>query len=101
MAINLTEFNKAEQMLKDRNIKYVREDRADPMMNMFGGFKIHIIKALDESGEWIWDFVCSTGSYGSEEGLLEYWSKKLSDDGDDPKGWLNAEEVIELIESGV
>ena len=98
MAIDLKEFNKAEQMLKDREIEYERRDFTDPS----GLMERHIIgNGIYDSKEWVWDFVCSTGTYGSEEGLLEYWSKKLRDDDNDPKGWLTAEEVIQLIENGV
>ena len=98
MAIKLDEFNKAEQMLKDRGLTYIREDKIDP--TLCGTYERHIIKAVDDDGKWVWDFICSTGSYGSEAGLLEYWSKKSSDAGLDPVGWLNAEEVIAKIEGG-
>lgn len=101
MRIDLTEFNKAEEMLKERGINYSREDRVEPIGLPDRVFERHIIKAVDENDKWLWDFICSTGSYGGEEkGLLEYWSKKKRDAGDDPDGWLTAEEVIQKIEVG-
>ena len=100
MAINLTEFNKAEKMLKDRGIDFERGDQTKEYES--GTFERHIIgNCLGNGKKWLWDFVCSIGTYGSEEGLLEYWSKNLKDRGEDPKGWLTAEEVVELIEQGV
>ena len=95
MKPDLTEFNKAERMLKERGIKYEREDQES------GYYERHMIKQTNENDEWVWDFVCSTGTYGSDDGLLEYWSKKLRDNGDEPFGWLTAEEVIQKIEEGV
>lgn len=101
MAINLTEFNKAEEMLKSRGIDYKREDDVIEEGGMIA-YERHIIgEGINNPEEWKWDFVCSTGTYGSEEGLIEYWSKKLRDDDEDPKGWLTAKEVVRLIEEGV
>ena len=98
--IDLKEFNKAAEMLRDQGIKYQRED-SGVVYSEGRIMERHVIKAVDENGEWIWDFVCSYGTYGSEQGLLEYWSKSLSDAGDDPRGWLTAEEVLQLIKDGV
>ena len=84
-------------MLKDHNVKYERYDNVATFFS--GTMEAHRIAVLCENGEWLWDFVCSTASYGAEEaGLLEYWSKPLSDAGEDPAGWLTAEQVIWEIE---
>ena len=91
--INLMEFNKAEEMLKERGINYERKDNAAMYLTVL--FEKHQILGNG------WDFVCSTGSYGSDDGLLEYWSNNLEDSGDDPIGWLTAEEVLEKIEAGI
>ena len=64
-----------------------------------GNYERHIIKNSGDA--WLWDFVCSHGTYGAEDGLLEYWSKKMSDAEEDPIGWLTAEEVVEKIEAGI
>lgn len=94
--IDLTEFNKAAKMLRDKGIKYLREDSGAIMPDG----DVYERHGIHSEGEWVWDFVCHTGTYGSEDGLLEYWSKKLKSSGCDPKGWLTAEEVVRLIEEG-
>lgn len=91
-------FNRAEAMLKEKGIGYVREDN----ILIPGVMERHQIKSTDtdEKGNPKWDFICHSGSYGSEEGLLEYWSLKMTDSGEDPSGWLTAEEVVAKIEAG-
>ena len=56
-------FNRAEEMLKEKGIEYVREDN-----DMFPFIEQHFIRAKDNS----WDFACGSGNYGAEDGLLEY-----------------------------
>ena len=91
--INLdANFNRAEAMLKEKGIEYIRED-----FDKFPFVEQHFIRAKDNS----WDFGCGTANYGSDEGLLEYFSNKLRNFGEDPIGWLTAEEVVEKIEAGV
>ena len=91
-------FNRAEAMLKEKGIEYIREDG----IFASGSFERHIIKSKEtnEEGIPIWDFICQTGSYGAERGLLEYYSRKMENSGQDPDGWLTAEEVLAKIEAG-
>lgn len=91
-------FNEAENMLKEKGIEYTRLDE----ILIPGVMERHQIKStdIDENCNPKWDFICHPGSYGSEDGLLEYWSLKMSDSGEDPSGWLTAEEVVAKIEAG-
>ena len=95
---NLNEMNKLERYLKEHGIKYERTDMEG--IEQFGMIlgERHQIKVVDEDGNWIWDVICHYGSYGHEEGLLEYWSQKESDEGGDVSGYLTAEDVIQKIE---
>ena len=97
--IDLTKnFDNAEAILKEKGIECIRRD--DVLIP--GVMERHCIQAkeTDEKGYPTWDFICQTGSYGGEDGLLEYWSKKMRDSGQDPDGWLTAEEVLAKIEAG-
>ena len=53
----------------------------------------------DYSGKEIGDAVCHSGSYGHEDGLLEIMGLGIcvENDGDDVKGWMTAEEVIQQL----
>jgi len=92
--IDLTEFNRLEQMLKDDGITYEREDSESSTMDYTWEF--HQLRCPLEIGEkWVWDVVCSTGTYGYEKGLLEIWGKDLQE----PEGWLRADECFEKIKA--
>ena len=93
--IDVTEFNKAEDMLKERGIPYEREDDSHDLPNGMGVCERHQVLLFDENGNTIADFVCSTGTYGADHGLLEYWGDRHSD----PEGWLTADEVLQRIET--
>ena len=93
--IDLTEFNKLEQMLKDARILYVREDNSNSTPDFTWEFhQLRCPKTLDGE-KWLWDVICNTGSYGSEKGLLEIWGANM----DEPEGWLGAEACFNKIES--
>ena len=60
---------------------------------------------VTDIGVWLWvdekcvyDVVCHPGTYGYEDGLLEGWTGKRSDDTD---GWLTAEEALILFEKAL
>ena len=94
--IDLTEFNKLEQMLKDARILYVREDSSNSTPDFTWEFhQLRCPKDILGGEKWLWDVVCNTGSYGYEKGLLEIWGANM----DEPEGWLRAEECLEKIES--
>ena len=89
--LDLTEFDILEQMLQSADIKYEREDGGSAFLHEF-----HQLRHPANYGDkWLWDVICSTGSYGSERGLLEIWGKDI----DDPIGWLTAEECLEKIKA--
>ena len=99
----MTELDKLEAYLKDRNIPYKRIDEKPtlPLLispaEMFEGVgEHHQIIVTDKTGKRLWDVICQWGSYGFEQGLLEGWQgifRKY-----DPVGWLTAEDVIKRIE---
>lgn len=88
MGLDLTEFDKLEQILQDAGIKYERVDDGE----FIGEF--HQLRHPERCGpRWIWDVVCNEISYGHEEGLLEIWGKNMIE----PVGELTAEECFGKI----
>jgi len=49
-------------------------------------------------GKCVYDVVCHYGTYGYEDGLLEGWTGRRSDDTD---GWLTADEALILFEKAL
>lgn len=91
-SLDLTEFNKLEQVLKKAGILYERVDNVQGTADFV--FEFHQLRHPEEHGyKWLWDVICNTGSYGSEKGLLELWGKDIMD----PEGYLNAEECLDKI----
>lgn len=82
-----------EGMLKEKGIEYKRIN--DPGWTMEGVpvGEYHQIRVKDHDYEW--DVICQPGSYGYEEGLLEF------QDGVEENviGYLTAEQVIKIVES--
>ena len=58
------------------------------------------IIAFDDNGNRSWDAICSTGSYGQREGLLEIMGDLVDEKkvGDRVEGYLTADDVIARIE---
>lgn len=98
MSRDLTELNKLEEYLKANGIEYERIDE-DDKLKLFGfttELDHHQIKVgVTEAGPWDWDVICQSGSYGSDEGLLEGMGSIFEGD---VEGWLTAEDVIKKIE---
>ena len=98
MSRDLTELNKLEQYLKANGIEYERIDK-DNILKLFGVSTVmdrHQIKVgVTEAGPWDWDVICQSGSYGSDEGLLEGMGSIFEED---VEGWLTADDVIKKIE---
>lgn len=96
--VDLKELDKLENLLIEKGIQYIRDDFEDPIFS----YERHGIIITDPNGKWICDAVCSSGTYGYENGLLEFWSKKLKEaEAEDPIGWLTAEEAFENIEAAI
>ena len=57
------------------------------------------VRFQDDAGHDIGDAICHSGSYGHENGLLEIMGLGIcvKNDGDDVKGWMTAEEVIQQL----
>ena len=84
--LDLTEFDKLEQMLKDAGIKYRRVEG--------GALGFHQLRSVQALGDqWLYDVVCNWASYGHESGLLEMWGKSMIE----PEGWLSAEDCLKKI----
>ena len=102
----MTELDKLEAYLKDRNIPYKRIDEKPPLPKdlvaylpreeRIGFGERHQIIVTDKTGKRLWDVICQWGSYGFEQGLLEGWQGIFGKH--DPVGWLTAEDVIKRIE---
>lgn len=85
-----------EGMLKEKGIEYKRIDEFTPPPEVVfanGVGEFHQIRGTDKDVEW--DVICHHGSYGYEEGLLEY-SDNIEPD---VIGNLTADKVIKLIDS--
>lgn len=85
-----------EKILIEKGIEYKRFDEATPIPDvifMNGPGDFHQIRGKE--GDFEWDVICHHGSYGYEEGLLEYCDNVEHD----IIGNLTADEVIKLINS--
>ena len=86
-----------EKMLIEKGIEYERTDEATPIPDVIfvnGPGDFHQIRGKRK--DFKWDVICHKGSYGYEDGLLEYEDNVE----DDAIGRLTADKVIRLIESG-
>ena len=79
-----TEMEKLEALIKERHPDWHIE--VEPC---FEGQKMTLVL----HDRYVCDAVCHYYSFGSEEGLLEWWNQK-----DQPVGWLSAEEALVLFE---
>lgn len=94
----MTELDKLEQYLKERNKIYQRVD-SDYKTDSAGYMatrEIHQIVAY-KNGHYSWDAICHPGSYGYEGGLLEIMGE-ISQKKRDVEGYLTAADVIDRIE---
>ena len=80
--INQTEMMKLAYGLRDRGIGFSIE-------NLYDGIQIIV-------GNWDWDAVCHSGSYGHENGLIEVMG--LPQCQDDVIGWLTAKDVLKMVD---
>ena len=80
--INQTEMMKLAFGLYDRGIEFKAK-------SFFDGIQFII-------GDWDWDAICHSGSYGHENGLIEVMG--LPQCQDDVIGYLTAEEVLNMVD---
>ena len=80
--INQTEMMKLAFGLYDRGIEFKAK-------SFFDGIQFII-------GDWDWDAICHSGSYGHENGLIEVMG--LPQCQDDVIGHLTAEEVLNMVD---
>lgn len=98
--IDLTEFNKLEQLLKEAGIPYERVDeRSAPDViendiKQYGHSFAHYEIFYPSVKNHISDAVIFYGSYGIEDGLLEQMGLLPPNATDSVQGWLTAEEIF-------
>ena len=80
--INQTEMMKLAFGLYDRGIEFKAK-------SFFDGIQFII-------GDWDWDAICHSGSFGHENGLIEVMG--LPQCQDDVIGYLTAEEVLKMVD---
>lgn len=80
--INQDEMMKLAFGLRDRGIEFSTK-------SFYDGIQIVV-------GDWDWDAICHSGSYGHEKGLIEVMG--LPQCQDDVIGWLTAEEVLRMVD---
>ena len=80
--INQTEMMKLAFGLRDRGIGFKTTCFLD-------GIQIVV-------GDWDWDAICHSGSYGHENGLIEVMG--LPQCQDDVIGYLTAEDILEMVD---
>lgn len=80
--INQNEMMKLAFGLYDRGIEF-------KVKSFFDGIQFII-------GDWDWDAICHSGSYGHENGLIEVMG--LPQCQDDVIGWLTAEDVLKMVD---
>ena len=80
--INQTEMMELAFGLRDRGIGF-------KMQSFFDGIQIVV-------GDFDWDAICHSGSYGHENGLIEVMG--LPQCQDDVIGYLTAEEVLKMVD---
>lgn len=80
--INQTEMMKLAFGLRDRDIGF-------SVKSFYDGMQIVV-------GDWDWDAICHSGSYGHENGLIEVMGLPQCQDG--VIGYLTAEEVLKMVD---
>ena len=80
--INQTEMMELAFGLRDRGIGFT-------VKSFFDGIQIVV-------GDWDWDAICHSGSYGHENGLIEVMG--LPQCQDDVIGYLTAEDVLKMVD---
>ena len=82
ITINQTEMMKLAYGLRDRGIEFSIE-------SLYDGIQIVV-------GDWDWDAICHSGSFGHENGLIEVMG--LPQCQDDVIGYLTAKEVLKMVD---
>lgn len=82
ITINQTEMMKLAYGLRDRGIEFSIE-------SLYDGIQIVV-------GDWDWDAICHSGSFGHEKGLIEVMG--LPQCQGDVIGYLTAKEVLKMVD---
>jgi hypothetical protein len=61
---------------------------------LYDGYQIIV---NDNNGDYEWDAICHSGSYGHEKGLLEIMGSIVNSPYDEVEGWLTAEEIVDRV----
>ncbi len=86
---NLVELDRLERLIKEKHPSWKIERTDDSAY----GVEKHQIILYKKNHKRVCDVILSTGSYGSEEGLLEWWNGKGK-----PLGYITAEKALMLFE---
>ena len=87
MNIYFSQFGKLMKLLAQARIPF-------SFNPLFNGYQLHY---YDEDGKEVCDVICHSGSYGSDDGLLEMMGLVPEDWDDTVIGYLTAEEAFERI----
>lgn len=101
-----SEMQKLRQMLTEMGIKWQDNSAIYPenmirvVMGMYNvsreSIDVSIYRTQFNVIGCHYSVVCGNGTYGGEEGLLE-----MMGDGEDPTGWLTAEDIIGQIQKKI
>lgn len=100
----MTELEKLEKFLKENKYHYKTTNQDAVYKRINGKYLLtevdrHQITVTDGLGNYQWDAICQSGSYGFEEGLLEIFGNIVDEykDKDVVVGWLTADDVIRRL----
>ena len=93
------EMDKLENLLKESKIEYIRDINIkkvlpDLLNGKYAPVRNQII--LNRNNRNICSVICHYGSYGVNDGLLDFWDFK-----NEAQGFLNAKEAFELIKKSL
>lgn len=85
--LDTTEIEKLRSFLDKNSIDYEVRDWGESGNGSWVGYNLHVL-----NGDIRYSFLLSKGSYGREEGLIEFYNFN-----DEPTGWLTADECMKII----
>ena len=85
--LDTTEIQKLRCLLNANGINYEVRDWGEGAGGFWEGYNLHVL-----NGDIRYSFLLSKGSYGREEGLIEFFNFS-----EEPTGWLTADECMKII----